>query len=60
MFKEALLNNDKAQKNFFNTISVKYQEIKTNKVTKNNIESLNDKRYIKDVNTNIPHALHID
>ena len=42
LFKETLLNNDKPQKNFFNTISVKNQQISTNKITKNNIEFLND------------------
>ena len=43
LFKETLLNNDKPQKISFNTISVKNQQISTNKITKNNIEFLNDK-----------------
>ena len=43
----------------FNTVSVKNQNISTNEITKNNIEFLNDKRYIKDINSNIPHALFI-
>ena len=60
LFKETLLNNDKLQKISFNTISVKNQEIKTNSITKNNIEFLNDKRYIKDVNSNIPHTLYVE
>ena len=60
LFKETLLNNDKPQKISFNTISVKNQEIKTNSITKNNTELLNDKRYIKDVNSNIPHTLFIE
>ena len=60
LFKQTLLNNDKPQKIVFNTISVKNQKISTNKVTKNNIEFLNDKRYIKDINSNIPHTLHIE
>ena len=60
LFKQTLLNNDKPQKIVFNTISVKYQKISTNKATKNNIEFLNDKRYIKDINSNIPHTLHIE
>ena len=47
LFKETLLNNDKPQKISFNTISVKNQQISTNKITKNNIEFLNDNRYIK-------------
>ena len=60
LFKEALLNNDKPQKISFNTISVKNQKIKTNSITKNNIEFLNDKRYIEDINSNIPHTLYIE
>ena len=46
LFKQTLLNNDKPGKISFNTISVKNQNISTNKITKNNIEFLNDKRYI--------------
>ena len=60
LFKETLLNNNKPQKISFNTISVKNQEIKTNSITKNNVEFLNDKRYIKDMNSNIPHTLYIE
>ena len=60
LFKETLLNNDKPVKISFNTISVKNQKIKTNSITKNNIEFLNDKRYIKDINTNIPHTLYVE
>ena len=60
LFKETLLNNDKPGKISFNTISVKNQKISTNKVTKNNIEFLNDKRYIEDINSNIPHTLYIE
>ena len=44
----------------FNTISVKNRNISTNKITKNNIEFLNDKRYIKDTNSNFPHTLFIE
>ena len=44
----------------FNTISVKNQKISTNKVTKNNIEFLNDKRYIENIDSNIPHTLYIE
>ena len=40
----------------FNNISVKNQQIKTYKIVKNNIEFLNDKRYISDINENIPHT----
>ena len=60
LFKETLLNNDKPQKISFNTISVKNQQILTNKITKNNIEFLNDKRYIEDINSNIPHTLYAE
>ena len=59
MFKETLLNNDKPDKISFNAISVKNQRISTNKITKNNIEFLNDKRYIKDINSNVPHTFYI-
>ena len=60
LFKETLLNNDKPEKISFNIISVKNQKISTKKITKYNIEFLNDKRYIKDINSNIPHTLYID
>ena len=60
LFKETLLNNDKPGKISFNTISVKNQQILTNKIIKNNIEFLNDKRYIKDINSNIPHTLYVE
>ena len=59
-FKQTLLSNDKPNKISFNTISVKNQEIKTNSITKNNTEFLNDKRYIEDKNSNIPHTLYIE
>ena len=60
LFKEALLNNNKPEKISFNTIQIKNQKISTKKITKNNIEFLNDKRYIKDINSNIPHTLYIE
>ena len=59
LFKETLLNNNKPDKINFNVISVKNQKISTKKITKNNIEFLNDKRYIKDINSNVPHTLYI-
>ena len=59
LFKETLLNNNKPEKISFNIISVKKQQILTKKVTKYNIEFLNDKRYIKDINSNVPHTLYI-
>ena len=60
LFKETLFKNNKAEKISFNIISVKKQKISTKKVTKYNIEFLNDKRYIKDINSNIPHTLYIE
>ena len=41
-------------------ISAKNQQIKTNTIVKNNIELLNDKRYISDIYENIPHTLYIE
>ena len=60
LFKQTSLNNDKPEKNFFNTMKVNNQKISTIKITKNNIEFLNDKRYIEDINSNIPHVLYIE
>ena len=60
LFKQALLNNNKPDEISFNTISVKNQEISTNKITKNNIEFLNDKRYIENINSNIPYSSYIE
>ena len=60
LFKKTLLENMKPDKISFNNISVKNQQIKTNTIIKNNIEFLNDKRYISDINTNIPHTLYLD
>ena len=60
LFKKTLLENMKPDKISFNNISVKNQQIKTNKIVKNNIEFLNDKRYISNINENIPHTLYID
>ena len=59
LFKQTLLNNNKPQKIPFNTMSVKNQNISTNKITKNNAEFLNDKKYIENVDLNIPHTLYI-
>ena len=59
LFKETLFNTDKPQKISFNTIQVKNQKISTKKITKYNIEFLDDKRYIKNINSNIPHTLKI-
>ena len=47
LFKQTLLNNDKPEKISFNTILVKKQQISINKITKNNVKFLNNKRYIK-------------
>ena len=60
LFKKTLLENIKPDKILFNNISVKNQQIKTNTIVKNNIEFLNDKRYIFDINENIPHILYIE
>ena len=60
LFKKTLLENMKTDKISFNNISVKNQQIKTNTIVKNNIEFLNDKRYISNINENIPHSLYID
>ena len=60
LFKKALIENMKPDKIFFNNISVKNQQIKTNVIIKNNIEFLNDKRYISDIYENIPHTLYIE
>ena len=60
LFKKTLIENMKPDKISFNNISVKNQQIKTNMIVKNSIGFLNDKRYISDINTNIPHTLHIE
>ena len=60
LFKKALMENMKPDKISFNTISVKNQQIKTNAIVKNNIEFLNDKRYISDIHTNVPHSLYVE
>ena len=60
LFKKTLIENMKPDKISFNNISVKNQQIKTNTIVKNNIEFLNDKRYISNINENIPHTLYIE
>ena len=60
LFKKTLIEKMKPDKISFNNISVKNQQIKTNTIIKNNIAFLNDKRYISDINTNIPHTLYIE
>ena len=60
LFKQTLSNNNKPQKISCNTISVKNQNISTNKIIKNNVEFLNDKRYIKNINSNVPHTLYVE
>ena len=60
LFKKTLIENMKPDKISFNNISAKNQQIRTNTIVKNNIEFLNDKRYISDINTNIPHTLYIE
>ena len=51
-FKKTVIENTKPDKISFNNISVKNQQIKTNAIVKNNIEFLNDKRYISDIYEN--------
>ena len=58
--RKTLIENMKHEKISFNNISVKNQQIKTNTIIKNNIEFLNDKRYISDINENVPHTLYIE
>ena len=60
LFKKTLIENMKPDKISFNNISVKNQQIKTNTIIKNNIEFLNDKRYISNINENILHTLYIE
>ena len=60
LFKKTLIENMKPNKISFNNVSVKNQQIKTIVIVKNNIEFLNDKRYISDIYENIPHTLFLD
>ena len=60
LFKKTLIENMKPDKISFNNISVKNLQIKTNTIVKNNIEFLNDKRYIFNINENIPYTLYIE
>ena len=60
LFKKTLNENMKPDKISFNNISVKNQQIKTNTIVKNNLEFLNEKRYISNINENIPHTLYIE
>ena len=60
LFKQTLLNNNKPDKISFNTIPLKNQKLKTDEIAKYNIEFLNDRRHIKDVDSNIPHTLYIN
>ena len=60
VFKETLINNNKPDKIIFNTIQIKKQKISTKQIKKNNIEFLNDKRYIENINSNIPHKLFLN
>ena len=60
LFKKTLLENMKSDKISFNNISVKNQQIISNKIVKNGIEFLNDKRYISNIDENIPHTLYIE
>ena len=59
LFKQTLLNNNKPEKISFNTNQIKNQQLSTKKITKYNIEFLNDKRFIENVDSNTPHTLKI-
>ena len=59
LFKKTSIENMKPDEISFNNISVKNQQTKTNTTVKNNIEFLNDKRYISHIYKNIPHILYI-
>ena len=58
--KKTLIENMKPNKISFDNISIKNESIKTNTIIKNNVEFLNDKRYISDIYENIPHTLYIE
>ena len=60
LFKQTLLDDNKPEKIIFNTISIKKQTISNRRIKKNNIEFLNDKRYIENININKPHTLYIN
>ena len=60
IFKQTLINNNKPDKIIFNTIQIKKQKISTKQIKKNNIEFLNEKRFIKDINSNVAHTLFIN
>ena len=60
VFKETLINNNKPDKIIFNTIQINKQKISTKQIKKNNIEFLNGKRYIENINSNIPHTLFLN
>ena len=57
LFEKTLIESMKPDKISFNNISVKNEQIRTNLIIKNNIEFLNYKRFISDINKNIPHTL---
>ena len=59
LFKKTVLENMKPDKISFHNISVKNQQMETNAIIKNNLEFLNDKRYISDINTDIPYGVMI-
>ena len=60
LFKKTLMDNNKPDKVLFYNISVKNSKIFTNEIKKNNIEFLNDKRYISGIHENIPHTLYVE
>ena len=60
LFKKTLMDNKKPNKVLFYNISVKNSKIFTNEIKKNNIEFLNDKRYINTIHEYVPHTLSIE
>ena len=60
LFKKTLMDNKKPNKVLFYNISVKNSKIFKNEMKKNNIEFLNDKRFINNVYENVRHTLYVD
>ena len=59
VFRNVLFDNKKLNKVEFNTISIKNQKLYTNKIMKDNVKNLNDKRYMIHKFTSIPFELNL-
>ena len=59
VFRNVLFDNKRLNKVEFNTISIENQKLFTNKIIKDNIKNLNDKRYMVDKFTSIPFELNV-